>query len=53
MLKPIDNHDIPELTRIVAKNAFPNGSSVMTMRDELGVVFTDGPFQALTAPLAT
>lgn len=47
MLKPTDNHTIPELTRIVAKNAFPNGSIVMTMRDELGVVFTDEMFADL------
>ena len=38
MLRPENDRDIPELTKLVAKNAFPQGSVVMTMRDELGPI---------------
>lgn len=47
MLKPDNDRDIPELTILVAKNAFPNGSVAMTMRDELGPVFDDEEFAHL------
>ncbi len=47
MLKPEQHTDIPELTKLVAASAFPNGSVVMTMRDELGVLFEDEAFAEL------
>lgn len=47
MLRPENNSDIPELTRLVARNAFPRGSLVMTMRDELGPIFEDEEFADL------
>ena len=47
MLKPESNQEIPELTKLVARNAFPKGSVVMVMRDELGPIFDDESFAAL------
>lgn len=47
MLRPKPNHEIPELTRFVAKEALPNGSIFMTMRDELGPIFEDEDFADL------
>jgi len=47
MLKPEHQTEIPELTKLVAKSAFPNGSVVITMRDELGVIFEDEAFADL------
>lgn len=47
MLKSEKNTDIPELTRLVAQTAFPKGSVIMTMRDELGPIFEDGHFAEL------
>jgi len=47
MLRPENNSDIPELTQLVARNAFPNGSIIMTMKDELGPIFEDGEFADL------
>ena len=47
MLRPEEDHKIPELTKLVARNAFPDGSVVMTMRDELGIVFEDEEFAHL------
>ena len=44
MLKPERQADIPELTKLVAKSAFSNGNVVMTMRDELGILFEDEMF---------
>jgi transposase len=35
---------IPEETIRVAKAAFPKGNSYMTLRDELGLIFTDAQF---------
>lgn len=36
MLRPEYNYDIPELTQLIARNAFPKISVVMTVQDELG-----------------
>ena len=47
MLRPERNHEIPELTRLVARAAHPNGNIFMTMRDELGPIFTDEEFANL------
>lgn len=47
MLRPEPTHEIPELTRFVAKEALPNGSVFMTMRDELGPIFDDEDFADL------
>ena len=47
MLRPDKNSDIPEMTQLVARNAFPKGSVVMVMRDELGPIFEDEEFADL------
>lgn len=39
--------DIPELTRLVARAAFPEGNAVRTMRDELRLIFEDVVFASL------
>jgi transposase len=44
MLKPERNHMIPELTRMVAKAALPDGNIFMKMRDEFGPIFEDEEF---------
>ena len=46
MLRP-ESNEIPELTRLVAKAALPNGNVFMKMRDELGPIFKDEEFAAL------
>ena len=40
-------NDIPEQTIAVAQAAFPKGNVYMTMRDELGVFYTDEAFAEL------
>jgi transposase len=47
MLQPQRRTDIPEMTRVVAKTAFPKGSIFMTLRDELGPIFEDERFAHL------
>jgi transposase len=47
MLKPDDNFDMPEMTVKVAQAAFPKGNPYMTLRDELGSIFTDQDFSDL------
>jgi transposase len=47
MLKPEENTHIPEMTKIVAQAAFPNGNIFLTMRDELGSIFEDEAFREL------
>ena len=47
MLQPQQRTEIPEMTRVVAKTAFPNGSIFMTLRDKLGPVFEDERFTHL------
>lgn len=51
MLRPVDSLPIPEMTRLVAKAAFPKGSIAMTLRDELGAIFTDHDFVELYSTL--
>ena len=46
-LHPHPINDIPEPTVTVAKAAFPKGNVYMTMRDELGVFYTDEAFAEL------
>ena len=41
--------DIPEETVQIAQAAFPKGNVYMTMRDELGVVYTDHEFAGMFA----
>jgi transposase len=43
------NHEtsIPVQTIEIARSAFPNGNIYMTLREELGIVFRDEPFQPL------
>jgi hypothetical protein len=43
-LRPQQINDIPEQTIAVAKAAFPKGNVYMTMRDELGVFYSDEAF---------
>jgi transposase len=40
-------HPIPEETARVARLAFPKGNRYMTMRDELGTIYTDQDFADL------
>jgi len=47
MLKPEKDFAIPEMTKIVARAAFPDGSIFLTMRDELGSIFEDESFADL------
>ena len=51
MLEPTNLTPIPELTRQVAQAAFPQGSLVMILRDQLGPIFADDDFVALYPPL--
>jgi transposase len=41
------NFPVPDETRRVAQAAFPNGSLVMRIRDELGELYSDSLFEAL------
>ncbi len=44
MLQPQRGTEIPEMTQLVAKAAFPKGSIFMILRDELGPIFEDERF---------
>jgi transposase len=46
-LKPRVVGDIPEESARIARSAFPNGNRYMTLRNELGTVFSDEQFVAL------
>jgi transposase len=46
-LHPQPNNEIPEQTVAVAQAAFPKSNVYMTMRDELGVFYTDEAFAGL------
>jgi len=46
-LQPQTTGPIPDETQRVARAAFPKGNVYMRMRDELGAVYTDGPFAEL------
>ena len=43
--------DVPEETAQVARAAFPNGNEYMTIRDEVGVIYSDGEFACLFSEL--
>jgi transposase len=47
MLKPQNDHQIPQETVKVAKAAFPNGNIYLTLRDTLGPIFEDQAFADL------
>ena len=47
MLASQYDDEIPEMTVAVAKAAFPKGNVVMTIRDELGLLFADDEFATL------
>lgn len=49
MLQTHEPQGIPPQTAVVAKAAFPKGSLVMALRDELGTVYTDEQFRDLFA----
>lgn len=40
-------HPVPEETTRIARLAFPKGNRYMTMRDELGTIYTDQDFAEL------
>ena len=44
MLRPAASQEMPEETKKVAKTAFSKGNLLMTIRDELGVIFADQAF---------
>lgn len=46
-LHPRPVEPIPEQTACVARAAFPKSTTAMTMRDELGTIFSDEPFAEL------
>jgi len=46
-LKPLSPPDIPEMTSLVARAAFPKGNLYMRLRDELGTLYTDEDFAHL------
>ena len=46
-LNPKPHSDIPSETLRVARAAFPNGNALMTMRDELGGLFSEEQFADL------
>jgi len=46
-LNPCPSEPIPGETACVARTAFPKGNRYMTMRDVLGVIYTDAPFTDL------
>ena len=48
MLTPNDKYEIPAMTAEVARAAFPKGNAVMKLRDELGPLFEDVDFAALS-----
>lgn len=47
MLQPNDTAQIPEMTKLVAQAAFPDGSLAMELRDQLGPLFVDSDFSAI------
>ena len=46
-LRPCNPTAIPEDTAQVARAAFPRGSSLLSLRDELGPIFDDRRFTVL------
>ena len=47
MLRPQPTPPVPEATARAAHAAFPKGNRYITLRDELGTVFTDEMFAHL------
>ena len=47
MLQPNYDAHIPEMTKLVAKAAFPDGSLAIDLRDQLGPIFEDTDFTEL------
>ena len=47
MLQPLPQSSVPEETARVARAAFPKGNLYMTMRDEIGTVYSDQDNDAL------
>ena len=47
MLRHDQDVGILEMTKLIAKEAFPQGNTYFTMRDELGPIFEDELFQGL------
>jgi hypothetical protein len=45
-MQPCPLAQIPEQTMLVARAAFPKPSLAMSVRDQLGEVFTDEPYAA-------
>ncbi|AWN51494.1 IS1182 family transposase [Methylobacterium sp. 17Sr1-1] len=50
-LRPTIPNDVPDETAHVARAAFPHGSLLLSLRDELGPIFDDKRFAALFSPL--
>ena len=50
-LNPCPIEPIPDETARIARAAFPKGNRYMTMRDVLGVIYTDAPFTDLYRPV--
>ena len=46
-LHPTHDFTIPGQTAQVAKSAFPDGNLCLSMRDELGTIFSDEQFRQL------
>ena len=46
-LKPATIEPVPEQTARIARAAFPNGNSYLTLRDELGTLYRDEDFAGL------
>lgn len=46
-LHPTHDFTIPGQTAQVAKSAFPDGNLYLSMRDELGTIFSDELFRQL------
>ncbi len=47
MLRPEPKNNVPEETRRVARAAFPKGNVYLTIRDELGSLYTDAEYAEL------
>src|SRR3954468_6777978 len=51
MLKPSPIQPVPEATARVARAAFRKGNPLLKLRDELGAIFADADFAALSPRL--
>jgi len=50
-LHPQEVPPVPDQTAAVALSAFPRGNLYMTMRDELGSLYSDEAFASLYSPV--